>query len=36
MPVELLVPLGIFFGGVAVSIYLANIGIGLLEKNQKK
>jgi len=36
MPIELLVPLGIFFGGVAISIFLTNIGLELLEKNNKK
>ena len=36
MPIELLVPVGIFLVGIIVSIYLTNVGIRLLEKNLKK
>jgi len=36
MPIELLVPVGLFLVGIIVSIYLTNVGIELLEKNLKK
>lgn len=36
MPVELLVPIAIFFGGAVVSSTLGGLGVELIKKGMKK
>ncbi len=36
MPIELLVPLGIFSGGVILAIVMSSSGIAMIAENQKK
>jgi hypothetical protein len=36
MPIELLVPLGIFFGGMVVSHLLSGYGVRILERQKKR
>jgi hypothetical protein len=36
MPIELLVPLGIFLTGVVIAIVMSGNGIALMEENLKK
>ncbi len=36
MPIELLVPIGIFLTGIIIAVKLAGTGINLLAENAKK
>lgn len=36
MPIELLVPIGIFLTGIIIAVMLAGTGVDLLAENSKK